>query len=320
MKRYAGALLALACAACGSDAGASERRAGSALALALDDSVTLLGQVHAPHRCARMPVTPPALPDSLDDQYVDDQLVLNVEGKVHIGVVADARAAVATSRLKSLASEFEKRGADLVVSLGGMGTTSEEITAALAPFAEKNLKLLAMPGDREGVPGHRAAVRRLQQAGHEVVDGSQVRRVKAGSIALVTLPGLADQEHLVAGENGCLFNEADLGALAELKATVWLSYAPPRQDGPGGSDLGQTRIHVGSPALGKVLYQSGPSLAVHGMVGQPPAGGKATLKAGTPLILASGALEDVGTEAAPAALFLTLDGARLRYQRIEAPR
>ena len=244
-----------------------------------------------------------------DDRGQDAPLV--------IGVLADARGE--TDELAAVRAGFARHGVHLVVSLGGIGQSSAEVEPALAALTGPWL-LLAMPGDREDLREHRAAVAALAERG--VVDGSRVRQVQAAGVALFTWPGAPHREQLMAGVRGCGFQPADIDGLvtlardAEAPRRVLLSHAPPRQAGPDASDRTEAGVHIGDPAVAQLVADAGMALVVHGLIwpaGHPVKTGQQTLSIATPRVLSAGAADGIpnmtrASHVAPLAMVIQFQG------------
>ena len=294
-------------------------RAGRALARSVLGAVEAASEIGAPTRCARL--------DSVGDTNV---LVLDEESEtVVFGVVADARgdSPPTLDNLRRIRAELESERVDLVITAGGMGTTQAEIAATLQTLVEDApWPLVAIPGDRESLASHRAAVEAL---GQNVYDGSTVRLIRFGPVTIGTLPGGSDASHLPAGVDGCMHTKADISAtLAALTAEAnprraLVSYVPPRQTGRTGSDLAPGGVHVGNIALADALAESKIDVTIHAMVDSPerPANvGKATLApSGDSVFLASGSADSVPiypSQISGAALIVHMDASRIDWRRL----
>ncbi|MEM9493800.1 MAG: hypothetical protein AAGC55_31930, partial [Myxococcota bacterium] len=202
----------------------------------------------------------------------------------------------------------------------------------------------AMPGDRESVVAHRAAVAALSDAA--VVDGSRIRIVEIGRFLLATLPGAPHAGRLSAGRDGCLVTAEDgdslAAGLAELAAEqdripVILAHSPPRQSGVDASDRTGQGIHIGEPWLTRTVNAIQPMAVVHGLIAPPvpAAQQRGQVPAGSPVqFIAAGAADGLGDaavtivgqsvnkppRATQLALIVTLEspaeGDRVRWQRL----
>jgi hypothetical protein len=195
-------------------------------------------------------------------------------------VVADARDAApdtlaAAAWVVAEAGKLAHGKIDLVLSLGGMADDSAGISQVLGALTG-TWPVVAIPGDREPAEAHASATAAL--TGRGVVDGTLIRAVVVRGVAIGLVPGLASDpqgraQALVAGASGCVHDDAELGRLGTWLAgrpevKVVGSAIPPRQRGPGATDLGAEGTHLGdlrlAPALGAV------DLLVHGGVDLGP--------------------------------------------------
>jgi hypothetical protein len=298
---------------------------GAALAAALRAGIDATAGIRAPHRCARLhpeELGPDVAAVALDAPGARSarrrgpilQLEPAGDDSLTIGVVADAHGAV--DALSGIRQAFRRAGVRVVVSLGGMGTERDTIARALAALAPDSpgaagaggdgWLLLAMPGDWEAVPEHRAAIAELADRGVlGVLDGSDVRLLEVGGIQLATLPGAPHPGRLMAGDEGCVFTGEDATAIAVLLAQrpgvrLLLVHAPPRQGRAGlalvqasPTDAGQTAIPVGERALADVLRATPVDAVIHGLVAtrDRPLTGEHALGSNTPVILSAGSLD-----------------------------
>jgi len=225
-----------------------------------------------------------------------------------LGVVADARGSsteIAVAQLARIRRRLEEAGVQVLLSLGGLGTSREEIANALRPLAVgARWPVIAIPGDREDLPAHRAAIAAVNQEEQTLVlDGSAIRLLIAETAVIGTLPGSASGKRLLAGVEGCQHTAADARALAEVLleqdvARVWASHAPPRQQGPTASDVALGGAHVGEAELAEAIGTSKVSLVLHALVDEAAARqrpGSLRLPSAHPAHLASGALDAVPT-------------------------
>ena len=190
-----------------------------------------------------------------------DGAVLRYSGKpktarLVLGVLGDTREALPATlrKLDLLVAEFKKRGAAAVVVLGGIDETYEGIRAVLAHLKNGGLPVLALPGDRESRSGFSGAVENLGQG---VVDFTRVRAVVHPGAPLVGVPGYYRAHHLLAGEQGCSYDAADVARLQTLAAglpgpRVLLSHGPPKGKGASGADRAFGDVNVGDPLLARL--------------------------------------------------------------------
>jgi hypothetical protein len=195
----------------------------------------------APWRCAAL--DPPALPPETRAGWaVGEHSLTLTAGKpeLRVGVVADT-GGNAPATLAALARLRTKLGAaDLVITLGGMGTTRPELEATLGTLAEHApWPVLVLPGDLEDERAQVAAIAALRAKGGFVLDGRQVRWITMDTAAtLATLPGAGAQGRLVAGAEGCGWRAADVakvfGELAGKPGIrIALTSEAPRVGGTG---------------------------------------------------------------------------------------
>lgn len=298
---------------------------GIALATALHAGIEATTSVRAPHRCARL------YPDELDSPaiHLEDVSALarrivrrrgpilqvtaparDPGSSLVLGVVADAHGAL--SALPAIRSAFVEAGVEVVVSLGGMGTEQDTLARALATLATDPTTsapgtagwlTVAMPGDWESIPAHRAAVTALADRG--VIDGSAVRLLEIDGVRLATLPGAPHRDRLMAGDEGCVFTTEDAAAITGLLAQgpgvrLLLVHAPPRQDlsgltlpAPSPTDVGRTAISMGERALAEILRTTPVDAVIHGLIapGAAQPSGIRALVLGAPVILPAGVLD-----------------------------
>ena len=309
---------------------------GDALAAGAAHAITASAGLREPFRCTDgPPPTPQAVKLGARTLTVEgDTLTLAPADHVLVlGVVADARGATAetAANLARVRQAFDREKVELVISLGGMGSGEEELAAV---YRALGTPLWAIPGERESIPAHRAALAALAREGRAVFDGSRVRAVAAGGVLIAGLPGADSAGHLVAGADGCLHRPVDVTAVAARLAghagvRVWAGHAAPRQRGPGSADVALGGVHVGNLALAAALPAARAHLVLHGEVDQaglgPPAGQGRAIENGPPVVLGTGPVEAMpvaGTRGAPiggAALVIRLAGRGISWKRVRLP-
>ncbi|MBV8761854.1 MAG: hypothetical protein JO257_31465 [Deltaproteobacteria bacterium] len=183
---------------------------GKALAAAL----AAADHARVPWRCAAADT--PALAPVTVGRWATAERTLSLgdpKRDVTIGVVADAggNAPATLAALARLRSKLA--AADLVVTLGGMGTTEPELEATLGTLADKTRPLVVLPGDLEDEHAQRAAVATLASKGNAVFDGRLARWITAGDATLATIPGTGASERLVAGADGCAWRASDVATV-----------------------------------------------------------------------------------------------------------
>jgi hypothetical protein len=208
---------------------------GKALAAAL----AAADHARVPWRCAAADT--PALAPVTVGRWATAERTLSLgdpKRDVTIGIVADA-AGNAPATLAALARLRTKlAGADLVVTLGGMGTTQQELEATLGTLADKSRPLVALPGDLEDEHAQRAALATLANQGNAVFDGRLARWITAGDATLATLPGTGAMDRLVAGADGCAWRASDVAVIYKQLAErpgvrVALAAEAPREGASG---------------------------------------------------------------------------------------
>lgn len=167
--------------------------------------------------------------------------------ELRIGVMADAAgdAPATLAALRRLRAQLGR--VDLLLTLGGMGTTAAELDAVFAAIADGAAwPVVALPGDLEAVPALFAAIAAARRRGTAVYDGRLVQRVELPDATIALVPGAGAVSRLVPGADGCLYQAADVGRVfAELTRRAGLrivaSAEAPRSEGdPPGGELAIT--------------------------------------------------------------------------------
>ena len=375
MRRGLAVIVAVA-AGCGSsgDGGpAPAPEVGHALADGVATAVAASARLAAPFRCAELSPSPTPGPDPKPNQSptpgtdtstststITGTTTMTVAGRslavegaiahlgaapkaprdttVVLGVVADARGATEATLAQIAAGRaaFAAEKVELVVSLGGLGTTEPELTAVLRALTDGAAwPVIAIPGDREAIPAHRAAVAALAAAGTPVLDGSRVRLVDLDGALVATFPGAEHPSRLLAGDDGCVHAAADATALAALLGAhtglrIWAGHAPPRQGGDSAGDRSLGGVHVGELSLASALPAARAHVVLHGLVDQAalgPATGlvRLTPDATVPFVLGAGPLEAMpipgprGAAAGGGALVVRASPGALTWKRLRLP-
>ena len=202
-------LLAILAAACGSKGPQSSSSAASRVAPALVASLGAAERERAPWRCAAADLPAPAA-EQLGAWRVADHTVRGDKRELAIGVIADAGGADATT-LAALRRLRAKLGdVDLVVALGGMGTTRADLEATLGAIARPDVPVIALEGDLEAVPEQIAAIAVLRDKHLPVLDGRAIRWIETPTVAIGTVPGAGAAERLLAGGDGCAWDGDDI--------------------------------------------------------------------------------------------------------------
>jgi hypothetical protein len=260
----------LVLAACGGSAPAP-KPAGGQLGPALAAALSAADRARAPWRCAA--ADGPTLPD--EKVEVDGQAWTlaghgvrregDTKGPITIGVVSDAGgAAPATlAALGRLRAKLDR--ATVVLALGGMGTTQQELEATFGVLADRAaFPVVALPGDLESATALAAAVQAMRGRGQVVIDGRLAHTIELGGTTIATIAGALADSRLAAGADGCAVTERDaltaVGAASERPGVrIVASAEAPRGtvDGEPTGDLALT------PPDGAV------DVALHGGIGQP---------------------------------------------------
>jgi len=327
-------------------------RAGAAIANGAVAAIAVAEEIREPYRCAGwgeeeagddrdagVPAEPEVV-TAYGRQLERAGHTLRVSGgnrELVIGFVADARGASphTLAHIAAVRAAFEARGVELVISLGGMGRDEAEITSVLDALArDARWPVIAVPGGRESLPAHRAAVDAVADSGRAVVyDGASVRIIEMDGVAIGTIPGIAEPGQLMAGNDGCVHEVESLvvsvNELARLPTPrVLASYAPPRQRGEGGSDVGAGGVHIGEPALALAVAAADPVAVVHGLVDEAAAGdtsGKPRHPRAKPALIGAGAIEglplwtDDGRVLGASAVVVDVAKSGLTWRRIALP-
>ncbi len=139
-----------------------------------------------------------------------------------IGVIGDAGGArpATLATIGRLRAKLDAAKVDVVLVLGGMGTTRADIEATLGALATRAAwPVVALTGDLEPAADQTAAIADLRSHGAPVLDGRLARYVELGAATLGTLPGASAPERLAAGPGGCAYDETEIAALTDALST-----------------------------------------------------------------------------------------------------
>jgi len=220
IRSGAGALLLAACGG-----GASAVPAGAQVGPALTAALAAADQARAPWRCSA-PDGPVAVDATIPVGTHTWKLTghtLSRAGKdadFVIGAIADAGGS-APATLAAIGRLRKKLArADLVLVLGGMGTTQPELEATLGVLGDHpTFPIVVLPGDLEAMPALAAASTALRSRGITVLDGRLIQSIEAPGVAIAALGGGGARGRLVAADDGCAYREADVTtALVALTA------------------------------------------------------------------------------------------------------
>jgi hypothetical protein len=181
---------------------------------------------------------------------------------------------------------FKAAGVQAVVVVGGVGLTEDEVSGNLAALAAAPVPVLVSPGAQESYDVVRSTIGRLRRKTPQLVDLTQVRRIRVGHVTLISLPGYYNPFYLEAKERGCAYEGGDLADVAKLangeRLPVLVSASPPRGRSERAVDRGRGAVNIGDPALPTMLEDAGIRFGLFGHVYE--SGGQATLADGaTPL-------------------------------------
>jgi hypothetical protein len=164
-----------------------------------------------------------------------------------IGAIADAGQA-APPTLAALGRLRNKLArADLVLALGGMGTTQAELEATLGALGDRApFPILAVPGDLESVGALTAAIKTLRGRGIQVIDGRLIHTIELPGVAIASIPGAGAASRLVAGADGCTYKAEDvtsaLRALTEKTGIRIVASAEAPRSSRGGEPSGELAL------------------------------------------------------------------------------
>lgn len=238
-------------------------------------------------------------------------------GAITIGVIADAGGAAprTLAALGALRGKLAK--ADLVVALGGMGASQEELEATLGALAEGAAwPVVALPGDLEPAGAQAAAIARLRGRGSVVIDGRRARRIELPGATIATIPGAGAAARLVAGAEGCGYRAVDAAAVfAELTKRDGLRIMASAE---------APRITVGGEPAGELALTAGPTrpidVALHGPTAEAATPERAGGRDGSATALTPGSSDATtrlpGPRHAPSAGLLVVDGGTWRWKPV----
>ena len=201
-------------AACGGSSGPpSSTRIGPALLAAIEAAPA------APWRCAA-PSGPNLVEETLGAwKLAGHAMKRDAKGAITIGVIADAGGAAAPTIAALGRMRTKLDDTDLVIALGGMGSTRAELEATLGVIADAKRPLVVLPGDLEDTGELALAIAALRAKGQLVIDGRLAQRIEFPDALIATIAGASDTSRLVAGAQGCAYRGDDVGAaFADLTA------------------------------------------------------------------------------------------------------
>jgi hypothetical protein len=299
-------LVAILFAACGGKKPPAS--AAPRIANALAAALTAAEHMKAPWRCVAADLPEPNATLPKPWKLAGNALALDSKDRdIAIAVIADAGGAdpKTLAALGRLRAKLDEAHADLVLALGGMGTTQPELEATLGVLAKPSSPVIALPGDLESVAAETAAIATLATKNVAVVDGRLLRWIDLPDASIALLPGAGSPLRLAAAGDGCAWQADDVLQLyQELAAKPGLRIAAlaeaPRDD--HGEPSGEPELAVG-PTI---------DLLVHGPTQPAPSPARSGGRDGTRASITPGtadATPRLPETHAPAAGLLTLHGA-----------
>jgi len=231
---------------------------------------------------------------------------LGHDGRLKLGAVADTNgtAPATMANLARLTRVFSEEHVDAVVALGDLGASEDEIARVLTAIADGGkAPVLALAGEREPENAFHAAVKRVHDAGVDIVDLVDTRLLDTGTIDIVSLPGYPFSR------KGCHYSAADLDGAAALVAgrkhpRVVVAHTPPKGQGAGAIDWAIGDVNAGDTAMGAIVDELKPQAALFAHVDE--AGGRAS----------EGERINVGGVERGVAVIVELDGGRATHRVI----
>lgn len=311
---------ALLIAACGG--GPSAVPAGTQVGPALTAALAAADQVRAPWRCAAAdgPVAADATIPIGAHTWKLTGHALSRTGKAAdfvIAAIADAggSAPATLAAIGRLRTKLER--ADLVLVLGGMGTTQPELEATLGVLGDHAaLPIVVLPGDLEAVPALTAATTALRSRGITVLDGRLIQAIEAPGVAIATVAGAGARGRLVAADDGCAYRASDVtAALVALTARpgirIVASAEAPRSL-RGGEPVGELALTTGA---GQEV-----DIALHGPAGAGASRSRTGGRTGDAVALTPGTVDATprlpGPATPPTAGLLTISGTSWSWKPI----
>ncbi|MGE0872894.1 MAG: hypothetical protein AB7P03_30340 [Kofleriaceae bacterium] len=240
--------------------------AGERIGPALSAALTAADKARSPWRCGeRVGSTVSAETISIGSKrwtVAGQTVAMAGTGAITIGAIADAGTATPATiaALERLHAKLAR--ADVILALGGMGTTQPDLEATLGAIAKQGAApVIALPGDLEDVNAQAAAIAALRSRNQVVLDGRLVRQLELPGVAVAMVPGASYAERLSAGAEGCSYRPADIAAAAtalrSLPALRVLATTEAPRAAHGGEPTGDLVV---TPAPGSI------DIALHGPV------------------------------------------------------
>ena len=303
---------ALVLAACGG--GSNAVPAGAQVGPALTAALAAADQARAPWRCAA-PDGPVAADSTIPvgpHTWTLTGHTLSRAGKPAefvIAAIADAGGAAPATLAAIARLRTKLTRADLVLVLGGMGTTQVELEATLGVLGDHpTFPIVVLPGDLESVPALTAASTALRSRGVIVLDGRLIHSIDVPGLAIATLGGAGARGRLVAADDGCAYRDGDVAAaLVALTARpgirILASAEAPRSL-RGGEAGGELALTAGA---GQEI-----DIALHGPTAPGASRSRTGSRTGAAVALTPGTVDATprlpGPAAPPTAGLLTVSG------------
>jgi hypothetical protein len=177
-----------------------------------------------------------------------------------IGLVADTKEPLPATlaNLQHFARVFHKEHVALVVALGGLGSTEQEILRVLMTMKPVEAPLFVLPGEESQLAiAH--AVAQARASGLDAVDLDSQRAIDGAGLDLLALPGYP-YPHYLGAKGGCRYRPADVEAMRPLIETLGsnggplllLAHTPPRGAGEHALDWALGGANVGDPDLARL--------------------------------------------------------------------
>ncbi len=302
-------------AACGG--GASSVPAGERVGAAITAALAAADHQRAPWRCGA-----PDGPNLVDETIKGWKLsghTLHAEatGDITIAAVADAGGAApatiaALARIKTKLAKV-----DLVIALGGMGTTQAELEATLGALADKAAyPVVALPGDLENAGALALAIGAMRAKGQVVIDGRLAQRIELPGATIATIAGAGAVNRLVAGGDGCAYRADDVpAALADLTARKGLRILATAE---------APRVTLDGEAAGELALSPGEGtevdLVLHGPLAVAPTKARTGARDADAIALSPGTVDAAprlpGPARAPTAGMLSIHGGTWSWKPI----
>ncbi len=200
---------------------------------------------------------------------------LGHDGRLVLGAVADTNGSApeTLANLSRLGGVFAGEHVDAVLALGDLGRTEDEIATVLTALGRSaRAPVLALAGEREPENVFHAAVKRVHDAGVDVVDLVDTRLVDTGKLDIVSIPGYPFSR------KGCHYSVADLEGVQRLvagrdRSRVIAAHTPPQGRGSDAVDWALGDVNAGDLAMTTLLHRLRPVAALFAHVDE--AGGRA---------------------------------------------